>query len=91
MADFFSLDSFLGSGTGSGAKSGWGELAMSGLGGYMNYKTAAKDRKDKLKMFDKSFNAEQDQIAFQNSEYLDKREKEDEAWSNFQNPYANIV
>ncbi len=91
LGDFFSMDSFLGSGSGTNAKSGWGNLAMSGLGSYMNYKQAGKDRKDKLKMFDKQFGAEQKQIDFQNSEYLDKRADEEAAWSKFENPYANIV
>jgi len=83
--------SFLGSGTGSTAKSGWGELAMGAGADYMNYKQHKKDRKDKLAMFDKTFGAEQDQIAFQNTEYLDKKKNEEEAWGQFQNPYANIV
>jgi len=91
LSDFFSMDSFLGSGSGSSAKSGWGSLAMDGIGSYMNYDQAQKDRKDKLKMFDKQFGAEQKQIDFQNSEYLSKRADEDEAWSKFENPYANIV
>ena len=82
---------FLGSGTGAAAKSGWGELAMTGLGAGLNYKQAKDDRKDRLKMFDKQFGAEQKQIDFQNSEYLSKRADEDEAWSKFENPYANIV
>ncbi len=86
--DFLGDIGFTGSGAGKDAVSGWGGDFMTGVGGYMDYKQAGKDRKDKLKMFDKSFGAEQDQIAFQNKEYTDKRDAEEKAWGNFKNPYA---
>ncbi len=83
--------SFLGSGTGSAAQSGWGELAMSGVGSYLKYDQANKDRKEKLAMFDKQFGAEQNQLAFQNAEYLKKKKAEEDAWSGYSNPYATTM
>ena len=83
-------------GTSGGVKDGLAYSGKSGavvplIGAGLNYYQADKARNDKIKMFDKQFGAEQDQLKFQNNEYLDKKRKEQEAWNNFQDPYANIV
>ncbi len=64
------------------------------LGAGLNYYQQDEARKDKLKMFDKNFNAEQDQLKFQNNEYLAKRDAEKDAWGGFGqagNPYQTII
>lgn len=86
MADFFTLDSFLGNGT----NSGWGKMAIDLGGNFLNYKQAQDARRDKIDMFNRQFAKESQQLDFQNSEYLDKKKKEKEAWDKYQSSYTMV-
>jgi len=76
---------------GSKDSAGLLELGMKAGGGYMDYQQANTDMKNKLKMYDKTFGAEQNQLAFQNAEYLKKKKAEEDAWSGYSNPYATTM